>query len=349
MPEPLAFGLIGCGEIAVRTSECILRSEHCRVVHCMDVREDLAVDLAAKHDARYTTDLDALLADAQVQAVVLSTPHHLHAPLAIRAAEAGRHVLVEKPIACTLTEADEMIAAAERAAVKLGVLLPQRFGFPPVEARRLVRGGAIGPIVAAKIHTMASKPASYWHGGFTGRAQSDWRVNRQTAGGGFLIMNLIHNLDTLIAILDPTPERIYAEYGTLNSPVEVEDFISFVMRIDGGALVSLDGSSAAVGRESFGDRIYGRGGQIAMTRRQLRVFLEQPFDQLEAGRWIELDPPADFPDARATLVDGFARAVLAGDEPPVSGAEGRRCLEIVRGAYLSMQRGRPVEFPVQEG
>ncbi len=348
MAERLSFGMIGCGEIAVQTSKSILESESARVVHCMDTVEELARDLAEKHGARSSARAEDLLADEEVRAVVISTPHYLHAPLAVQAAEAGKHVLVEKPVACTLSQADEMIDAAGKAGVNLGVLFPLRLGFGPEKARELVRGGALGKVVAAKIHAMSRKPDRYWHGGYSGRAKSDWRVSLERSGGGYLVMNLIHNLDGLVSILDPAPKRIYAEYGTFLTAVEVEDHISFLMRLKDGAIVTLDGSSAAAGGESFGDRIYGEKGQIGLSRGECRVFLEEPWGELAAGEWISLPKPEKPPKTRTLHVDLFSRAVLTGGDVPVSGREGRRSLEMARGAYLSMKRGRPVEFPVEE-
>ena len=348
MPERLGFGMIGCGEIAVQTSTSILQSQSARVVCCMDVREDLAADLAGRHEASFTTSLEELLGDERVEAVVISTPHHLHAPQVFRAVEAGKHVLVEKPIARRLTEADEMIAAAEQAKVALGVLFFVRFGFPPVRARQLVRGGALGEVLAVKVHDMMDKPAHYWQGGYTGRVRDDWRVSLDKSGGGVLLMNLSHNIDAMVSILDPAPRRIYAEYGTLGTQTEVEDFVSFVMTLEGGTIFSGDGSSVAAGGESLGDRIYGRKGQLAMRGNRLRAFLKEPWQELEAGRWLELPAPEGFPDGRSVHVERFARAVLDGGELPIPARQARRSLEIVRGAYLSMQRRRPVDFPVQE-
>lgn len=348
MSESVAYGLIGCGEIAVDTSEAILDSQLARVVHCMDVKERLAGDLAAKHDARSTARVEELLADGEVEAVIISTPHYLHAPLTVQAAAAGKHVLTEKPIACNLTEADEMIAACAEANVKLCVLHPMRLGFPSVRGRELVAAGAIGEVVAVKMDFMNYKAETYWTGGFSGRVQTDWRIKRDKAGGGCLMTNLVHNLDSMVAILDLAPQRIYAEYATLCTQVEVEDFVSFVMRLEGGAIVSADCSSAAVGERPLCDRIYGKKGQIAMNFRGIKVFLIEPFEDLEPWKWIDLPGPDDFPSPRKAVVEGFSRAIRDGAEVPISGEQGRRALEIVRGAYLSMERGAPVEFPVQE-
>jgi predicted dehydrogenase len=356
----LRFGMIGCGEIAVQTSKSFQAAQYGQVVHCMDLRKELADDLAAKHGAKSSSRLEDILADKDVQAVVISTPHATHAPIAVAAAKAGKHVLGEKPMAATLTDADAMIAAAQKAGVKLGTLLPMRLGFLVQKARELVAGGAIGKITGYQFHSMALKPASYWHGGYTGRAKDDWRMYLASSGGGMLIMNMVHNIDSFVYAIDPQPQRIYAEYSTLSTPVEVEDYISFVMRLKDGALVTLDASSASPGKESFGDRIYGEKGQISFIRsnfgsfaasagrKGLSVYLEEPWGGLKAKEWIELLPPEGASDTRRDYLDGFARAVLDGGEAPVPGTEGRRSLEIIRGAYLSMKRGKPVEFPVAE-
>jgi predicted dehydrogenase len=350
MSDRLNFGLIGCGEIAAQTSRAILESSSARVVHCMDVVADLAADLAGKHGARSTTRLENLLADKDVQAVIVSTPHYLHAPLSVQAARAGKHVLSEKPMACTLTQADEMIAAAAAAGVKLGILFPARLDFPYRKAAELLGGGAIGQVLAVKLHGMSNKPPSYWAGGWTGRVKTDWRPKLATSGGGFLIMNQVHDLDMMVGLLDLRPTRIYAEYGTFRTPVEVEDFLSFVMRTENGTLVSVDGSSAAIGGEAFGTRLYGQKGQLHLADGRVRVFLDAPWGDLEAGKWIELFAPQAVtpPNSRAATVDAFAGWVMGQGQYHAPGAEGRRSLEIIRGAYLSMKRGGPVAFPVRE-
>lgn len=350
MDDRVNFGLIGCGEIATYTSTAILESLHARVVYCMDPVEFLAQDLAKRHDARSTTRLEDLLADKDVQAVIVSTPHYLHSPLSVQAAQAGKHVLSEKPMACTLTQADAMIEAAARAKVKLGVLLPQRLHWPFFKAAELVRAGAIGEVVAVKLSQLGNKPLRYWTGGWTGRVQTQWRTLLEQSGGGFLTMNLIHELDAVIGVLDLKPARIYAEYGNFRTPdAQVEDFISFVLRAVDGKLVSLDGSSAAVGGESFGTRFYGQKGQIVASGDVVRLYLEEESAGLEAGKWHELAAPEDYPkNSRAGTVDAFAQWVLGQGEFHAPGKEGRRSLEIVRGAYLSMQRGGLVKFPVQE-
>lgn len=235
MADKVGFGLIGCGEITVDTAQQMALTSNSRIVHCMDVNKELAGDLAKKYSApKFTGNVDELLADKAVEAVIISTPHFLHEPLTLKAVQAGKHVLTEKPIACTLEQADRMIGAADKAKVKLGVLYPVRLCWQWLKAAELYRAGAIGKLIAVKFHAVSQKPESYWHGGYSQRSKGDWRVSMEKSGGGCLIMNTSHSIDAAISVLDPKPTRIYAEYGTFATPVEVEDFISFVMR--GGRL-----------------------------------------------------------------------------------------------------------------
>ncbi|MGH2617720.1 MAG: Gfo/Idh/MocA family protein, partial [Thermomicrobiales bacterium] len=119
--DRLRIGIIGCGEIAVRMAAAIAGSRHAQHVMVMDTRAALAQDLGEQYGVPWTDNVDVLLANPAVDAVYIAVPHHLHAPLTIRAAAAGKHVLVEKPIATTLADAEAMIAAARASGVWLSV------------------------------------------------------------------------------------------------------------------------------------------------------------------------------------------------------------------------------------
>src|SRR5688572_893732 len=111
----LRIAMIGCGEIAVQTAGGIARAPSAEHVMVMDVEERVARDLGEIHGVPHTTSLDELLANPSVDAVYIAIPHYLHASVALRAIRAGKHVLVEKPIATTLADADEMIETARHA------------------------------------------------------------------------------------------------------------------------------------------------------------------------------------------------------------------------------------------
>lgn len=345
--DKMRFGIIGCGEIAVRTAEAIAKSECATLTATMDVNEGLAEDLAKRYGARYTTDLDELLSWDDVDAVYISTPHHLHAPQTIRSAEAKKHVVVEKPMALNVAEAKEMIKACEDNDVALSVCFPLRYLSHIRQAKELVSSGVIGRVVGISIKVLADKPASYWAGGYTGRAKTDWRTHRETAGGGILIMNAIHNIDWMRYITGLEVERVYAEYGTLATEgVDVEDVACAVLRYANGAVGMIEALSCAAGSygpaQWSGDRIYGTHGTIVLTE-PLRLYTRLDGFGYPPNQWVEVSRHDAERNERKLFIDDFVRSIREGKEPPVSSYDGLVSLAVVEAAYISLERGSPVD------
>ena len=342
--ERIGLGVIGCGEIAVRTAEGIAVASHARHVMVMDVDAGVAENLGSTHGVPWTTDVAELLANPDVDAVYIAVPHYLHASLTIQALEAGKHVLVEKPIATTLEEADAMIAASQRTGRILSVGFDAQVNPESQHLRQLIADGAIGKVTGTRIVYRGDKPASYWQSGYTGRIQTDWRSSKQKSGGGVMVMNTIHDLNTIRYITGLEVTRIAAEAGTFATPVEVEDFVSATYRYDNGAIGSLEAGSALAGKDPLGEqnRIYGDAGQILLTS-PARIF-ERGADG--NGEWRELPARAETrEEGRARVVDGFAKAVLNGTQPPVTGEDGWATLAIVLAAYQSSDEQRTVTIP----
>jgi UDP-N-acetyl-2-amino-2-deoxyglucuronate dehydrogenase len=350
MSEKVRFGMIGCGEIAVESAKGLAENAAGEIVAAMDPVQDVASDLARRFGGRVTTRVEDVIGDARVEAVIISTPHFLHAPLTIQAAGAGKHVLVEKPIACDLKQADAMLAACAQAGVLLGVLLPLRFEPSVQEAKRLLAAGAIGTLMGLQIRILAEKPATYWRGGYSGRVKTDWRLSKEKSGGGVLSINCTHDLDALLHATGLVFKRAYAEYDNFSTPdAEVEDLISVNLRFAGGEIGWLQAGSSIRGREGDADRLYGTRGQMAFSHifaGPLRVFVTEPFEALKVNAWNEIAQPKV--NTRALVIERFAKAVRGEGPVPVTGLEARQALEIVRAAYLSQERGHPVEAPVQE-
>jgi predicted dehydrogenase len=157
-------------------------------------------------------------------------------------------------------------------------------------------------------------------------------------------MNTIHNLNTLRFVSGLEAERVWSEYGTFATEVEVEDWIVATVRYRNGALGTIESGSINRGRDPAkptGDRIYGTEGQILLSNPP-QIFTRLGTAEIPAHQWYTLPAEAGGLEQRTRAVDGFAAAVLAGKEPPVTGADGRAALAIVEAAYHSGQRGEPV-------
>lgn len=350
--QQLRFGVIGCGEISAATCLGLSAAPNTRIAMLMDTRPETLADLAELYSAPTTTEVADVFTNPEVDAVYIATPHHLHVPLGIRAAQAGKHVLVEKPIATNLQDADKLIAACAQAGVKLGVAYYNQVDDGHRQAAELIKAGVLGDIISVRMTAIADKPEYYWHGGYTRRVQTDWRTLKAQAGGGILLMNISHDLNAVRFVTGLEVTRLYAESDTLATEVEVEDTVGVVLRYANGAIGVIQAGSALRGgdyRTLGGPRIYGTKGQIILnpsgTLNKPLICLNEPSEGTKPGEWRELAFAGKGADRQA-IVEGFANAVLTRQEPPCSGLDGRRVLEIVLASYRSAELHQPVILPM---
>ncbi len=340
--------MIGCGEIAVQTAKGIAAAAHAEHIMMMDVDQRVASDLAETYGVPFVTSAEELLAAQQVDAVYIAVPHDMHAPLAIQALRAHKHVLVEKPIATTLVDADAMIAAAREEGVTLSVAYTAQVDAACQAMRVLIAEGAIGTVTGTRIVYRGDKPESYWRSGYSGRIQTDWRPSKARAGGGILIMNAVHDLNTVRFVTGLEAQHVFCEYDTYATPVEVEDYLVATYRYTNGAIGTLEAGSAIRGRDPSreSNRIYGTTGQIVFGNPP-QVFVTKATSGLTAGTWQDVPIPQGARSGdRAAIVDGFAQAVLTGQAPPVRGEDGRAALEIIVAAYRSGRERAIVALPL---
>lgn len=344
MADQLRFGFIGAGEIAVQTADAVAKAEHARLVAVVDANPDLARDLADRHAAEAEASVDDLVARKDVDAVYIAVPHFLHAPMAQKAARAGKHVLLEKPTGTSPEEAERALQAARQCGVTFSVPFVYRYTPAWQRARDLVADGALGRIQGLRIIYMARKPDSYWQGGYSGRARSDWRTKVLQSGGGVLIMNCVHDIDAMRWVTGLEAERVYAEYGTFATPVEVEDLITAVVLYEGGAIGTIEAGSHVPGGAgptgSGGHRIIGVEGQLVLDRDRLWLYSEKGTAEAAAGQWQELSLPSAEP--RTRCIDDYAQALLRGEPPPVPEDAALHAMRIIGAAYRSREAGRAV-------
>lgn len=343
MENTLSVGLVGCGQISGAHCSGFEKASNVELKVVMDTDEVAARELAEEYDVPYATSLDEVLSRNDIDIVSIATPHYLHAPIAIAAAEAGKHVMVEKPLCTKMEDADRIIAACEDNDVKLTIWFPSRYSGAAYKAKELLRQGVIGRIMYVKISDMGYKEANYWERGVGGKARpSDWRRYVKTAGGGILIMNTVHNIDLLRYILGYEAASIYARRGTFASASEVEDLISVSIGYDNGAIGYIESSSWAVGKSCDPSRIYGTEGQIIL--KPLQVYLKRQIGDYPQGAWFEPEIE-EVRGGRADLAEDFVNAILSDTEPPVTGEDGKKSLEIILSAYESARLDMPVDLP----
>ncbi len=337
----LRLALVGCGEISAHNAAGIRASKHCTLAQVMDLDGQAAGSLGRQFHVPHTTELDTVLNDAGLDAVVIAVPHHLHAAIAIRAAAAGKHVIVEKPIATTLADADAMIAACERAGVTLSVLFAFRYQPHILRARELVQAGAVGDVVGTSIQFAIENPAGYWGQGYTGRVLTDWRGSWEKCGGGVLIMNVCHTIDYFRFITGLEVSQVYSTFSTLNSPVEVEDIIAVSLRYEGGGVGSIQAATLARGEQVAEERIWGKHGTLVLAPAPPQVYTLRKVGGLKPATWQGL---GKLPKVNpvAAYMDRLATSIFENRPPDVTGHDGRENLAVVLAAYEAGREGRAI-------
>ena len=220
----LRLGVLGAGIIAKSFMEAAPDVPDLEVAVICDIAEDVARALAEPRNINGVTDYQAVLEDESIQAVYIALPHHLHEEATIAAAEAGKHILLEKPMANTLDQADRMLAAQKRAGVKLMIGFTHRFHSELETAKRLIEAGELGQLTLA-LDVMT-----------TGGVIPAWFWQKPEAGGGVLHVNGAHSFDRLRWLVGSEIVEVFAYADTYDSRKSVEDSAVVALRFANGAM-----------------------------------------------------------------------------------------------------------------
>lgn len=319
-------GVIGLGEIGQFHVRGYERSPGARVVAVTDLDAGLREQTASAvgDGATAHASIAALLADAQVEVVSICLPHHLHLPVALEAIAAGKQLLVEKPLALTVAECDQIVAAAEAAGVTVGVQHNQLFYGAHARALELIAAGAIGRPVHVRLRL-----------GIGGKLDG-WRADPKAVGGGLLFDAGVHRFYMARALFGEVAEvRALVDRG-----LDVgEDAAVVALRFENGALGVIDaGYHCPPGAFDDAIEIAGSDGMLYLSgcEAEFEGFRTGPALRRYDGAWHdERVPQGDWADSVAASIDAFVRALAAGEEPPVTAADGRRVVELIHLAYAS--------------
>lgn len=342
--KSLGLGVVGCGGAAVDVVRAVAAVPGLSVVAVHDRQRLLADDLAALTKARVHDSLTSFLSDGNVEAAYVAVPHDLLASIARTALLSGLHVLVEKPMAITVDDIDELDTLAKAKNRTLAVMYEMRFAPASLAARSYIRRGAIGRVTGVRIRTLIDKPRNYWRVGLTGRSSSSWRGQVARAGGGVVLMNTSHQLDLVSAITQLRVVSVSAITGTFSPGIDVEDTASAIFHFSNGAIGSLTAAAHVPGANDGETlEIDGSLGQLTLDpySGRLALFLRRPWGDLEAGRWLDLAMETSDPFVPA--LRSFLTAARTSAPPTVGAREARTVLATVRAIYLSAAEQRVVK------
>jgi predicted dehydrogenase len=290
------------------------------------------------HVPRLSTDWRELVANPDVDAVCVTTPNHLHCEMTLAACRAGKHVLVEKPMALSLGQADEMVAAAEQGHVVLMVQQSQRF-FPVHEvAKQILDAGGIGRVLSLRARWSHGGP-EHWS------PEGKWFFDKSQAGSGALYDLGIHKFDLMRFLTGKEAVEVSAFMATLAKEGDVDDYAVAIMRFDDGALGVVEASWASSPQENS-IKLYGTRGNLQIGL-ESSIPISVEFDEtpnelirgLPPGKWNDNRYTPDVP--KDSVLGGpfrhFADCIRLGRPCISSGADNRKSLQIMLAAARSQE------------
>ena len=354
------FVIVGAGVIGRLHAEVISAlSDRIELAGVVDLHQNRAAELAAAHGGTAYGSLTEGLTSADV--VVVCTPTGRHGEIAIKALEAGKHVIVEKPAETTVARTDEIIAAQRRAGTRVAVISQHRFDPATEVAVAAIANGELGRLTSGVVSIDWWRSQTYYDSG-------DWRGTWELDGGGALMNQGVHTVDLLVATMG-RPVEVFAYTGTLaHERIEVEDVAVGVVRFENGALGVLHATTAAYPGLSARLQIHGDRGSIVIDNDELTFVHLTPRDTSAEERAYgnantAINQIADYAEASRTAAraagsdptqlalgahrrqyENFLDALAGTADLRVDLETNRQSIAIISGVYESARTGRAVSL-----
>ena len=341
--RPIRFALVGCGRISSNHIQALRQhAARAELVAVCDVRPDALAAAVQATGAAGFDSLTALLAGCNADVVVLATPSGLHPRQAIQAAQAGRHVLSEKPMATQWDEGMQMVRVCREAGVKLFVVKQNRLN-PTMQAlKKAVDAGRFGRINLATVNVFWTRPQSYYD-------DAPWRGRWDMDGGAFL-NQASHYVDMLDWLIGPV-DSVHAYTATLGRDIEAEDTGVMSLRLRKGGLASINVTMLTHGKNFEGSiTILGQRGTVRIGGVAVNQVQHWAFDETRAEDALIQDasysPPSVYGFGHPLYYDNVIQTLRGEKHAEVDGYEGLRSLEVVIAAYRSARDGVRVGLPL---
>lgn len=344
--RPYGFAIVGCGVIASHHARAIAGVPNARLLAVADVVPEAAQRRGAEFGVDAYSDLGEMLRRPDVDVVAVCVPSGLHASVGIQAAEAGKHVIVEKPIDVSLEAADRLIAACRRQGVKMTVISQHRFDPGIREVRAALDAGRFGRLILGDVSMKWYRTHQYY-------GRGGWRGTWELDGGGALMNQGVHWVDVLRWMMGPI-DRVFGRCATIAHDIPVEDVALALLTFRCGALGTIELSTAVYPGLPERLEITGTGGTAIVELGRVTVW-EFKDEKGEVGMYGEKvraggrAPAAATPDPAAAQIAGhqtqiadFLEAIAEGRDPLVTAGEARQTLEVILAVYQSARTGRDV-------
>ena len=346
----LGFVIVGCGMIARFHARALADVPGAKLVgvvsrsvaNAQKMKDELGLE------CELATDLGDMLKRPGVDVVVITTPSGAHMEPAVQAANAGKHVVVEKPLEIALDRCDRIIDACDKNRVKLCTIFPSRFGDANQELKKAVTAGRFGRLTLGETTCKWWRPQSYYDEG-------GWKGTQALDGGGALMNQAIHNVDLLLWLMGPATHVQGFTAMLAHQRIEVEDTATACVRFRNGALGVIQATTSVWPGLPKTIALHGDQGSAVVEQDDVLLWkfahetgddesLRQRFAQKTGASGGSSNPAAISHVGHARQLADFVDAIEAGRPPLVDGSEGRRAVELILGIYQSNATGHLVEL-----
>ena len=341
--SPIRIALLGCGRIAGNHVAAIKKLPAFALVACCDTVPERAKAIGEAEGIPWFTSEEKMLAEAPCDAVTIATPSGFHPRHGIMAARAGKHVICEKPMAITLSGADELVKACDDAGVHLFVVKQNRLN-PSVQlVKRAMDKGRFGRIYMANATVRWARPQEYYD-------QAPWRGTWEFDGGAFM-NQASHYVDLIQWLVGPV-ESVMARTATLARKIEAEDSGVAILKFRSGALGTIEVTMLTYPRNLEGSiTILGEKGTVkiggtAVNKVEHWAFADYDDDD-KAIEAVSTSPPNVYGFGHEGYYRNVAQVIRGESQPDTDGRAGRKSLELILGIYESAKTGREVPLPLK--
>jgi UDP-N-acetyl-2-amino-2-deoxyglucuronate dehydrogenase len=337
------IALLGCGRISKNHFEAIAKIDGLDLVAVCDNDATRAAEAGARWEVPHFTSYEKMLKESGADVVTIATPSGLHADQGVAAANAGKHVVMEKPMAISLTGADALVQACDKAGVQLFVVKQNRLN-PPVQLlKRAIDRERFGRIYMANCIVHWARPQDYYD-------QASWRGTWEFDGGAFM-NQASHYVDLIQWLMGPV-ESVMAKTATLARRIETEDSGVAILKFRSGALGSIQVTMLAYPRNLEGSiTILGEQGSVKIGGTAVNKVEYWQFAEYDDDDKLIVGADTNPPNVYGLGHEGYYRnvlAVLRGEaKPDTDGRAGRKSLELILGIYESAKTGREVPLPLR--
>ncbi|MBQ8173954.1 MAG: Gfo/Idh/MocA family oxidoreductase [Clostridia bacterium] len=325
------FGILGCGMIANIHADAVKELENATLCGAADHSPAAAERFAEKHGCHAYASYAEMLADGEIDAVCICTPSGFHAENAIAALEAGKHVVLEKPMALSTADADRIIETCDRTGKLLTVISQLRFAKDIQWVKRLIADGSFGRISLCGLHMKYYRAKEYY-------SSSPWKGTLKFDGGGALMNQGIHGIDLLEYLVGPI-KAACGKIATLCHDIEVEDTAVATVEFESGALGLIEGSTCAYPGFERRIEIHGDEGYVILRETLIEKLMiggrEVSVESLGGKAGTASDPTALGCHNHRMQMENLLAAIEGREKLLVDCREGKKAIRVIESIYHS--------------